>query len=83
MHNESTVLHLAHKLLIKLLYLDGVGLLLFAMQTVASNRKVMRCKRIFLCKMYNLTEVENRFGNSVLDVLFLLMEDKFLLVIVS
>lgn len=39
------------------------------------------CKRIFLCKMYNLTEAENRFGNSALDALFLLMEDKFLQVI--
>lgn len=28
-----------------------------------------------LCKMYNLTEVENRFGNSALDALFLLMKD--------
>lgn len=75
MHNESTVLHLAHILLIKLLNLDVVELLLFAGQTDASNRKVMRCKRILLCKMYNLTEAENRFGNSALDALFLLVED--------
>lgn len=69
------MLHLAHILLIKLLNLGVVGLLLFAVQTDASNRKVVRCKRIFLCKMYNLTEAENRFGNSALDALFLLMED--------
>lgn len=31
--------------------------------------------------MYSLTEAENRFGNSTLDALFLLMEDEFLQVI--
>lgn len=31
--------------------------------------------------MYSLTEAENRFGNSALDALFLLVEDEFIQVV--
>lgn len=64
LHSASTLWLLTHILLTKLLNLDFTGLLLLGMQIIASNRKVMRCKTIFLCKTYNLIEAEYRFENS-------------------
>jgi len=74
LHNASTLLLLTRILLTKMLNLDLAVLLLLAMQTIASNRKVMRCKMTLLCKMYNLIEAENRSENSALEALFLLTD---------